>query len=88
MSIKSKIATIAIAALAVTSLAVGSASAKPKFHPVTGALIGAAVVGTAIAASQPHYIVHRPHRHCFMKPARDVWGNYLGYYVRQCHVHY
>jgi len=87
MSIKSKIATVAIA-LAVTSFAVGSASAKPKFNPVVPALVGAAVIGTAvIAASQPHYI-HRPHRHCSMMPARDAWGNYLGYYVRQCHVHY
>ena len=47
MSIKSKIATVAIA-LAVTSFAVGSASAKPKFNPVVPALVGAAVIGTAV----------------------------------------
>jgi hypothetical protein len=85
MSIKSKIATIAIAALAVTSLAVGSASAKPKFHPVTGALIGAAVVGTAIAASSAPYGYYPHRRHCWMEPRQNMFGQV--YYVKLCHWH-
>lgn len=87
MSIKTKIATLAIAALAVTAVTTSS-YAKPKFNPVVPALVGAAVLGTAVvAASQPHYI-HHPRRHCTMKPAVNMWGHFMGYYVRECHVHY
>ena len=85
MSIKSKIATVAIAALALTAVTTSS-FAKPKINPVVPALVGAAVIGGAIVAGAHHH--HHAHRHCFMTPARDVWGNYLGYYVRRCHVHY
>jgi hypothetical protein len=87
MSIKSKIATLAIAALALTAVTTAS-FAKPKIDPVTGLLIGAAVVGTtaAIAASQPHYI-HRPRPHCWLETRQNMWTGQI-FYVRQCHRHY
>ena len=80
MSIKSKIATVAIAALALTAVTTAS-FAKPKIDPVTGLLIGAAVVGTtaAIAASQqPMY----PRRNCWLEPRQNMFGQV--FYVKQC----
>jgi hypothetical protein len=59
MSVKTKIATLAIAALAITgSIAAStqSAHAGPKGKAIAAGLVGAAIVGTTIAAaSQPHY---------------------------------
>ena len=81
MSIKTKIATVAIAALAATSLSVTQASAK-KF-PVGPVLLGAAVVGTAIAASsQPGYPHHMHHKHCWLQPQQNMFGQV--YYVKVC----
>jgi hypothetical protein len=85
MSIKTKLATLAIAALAVTAVTTSS-YAKPKFNPIVPALVGAAVVGTAIAAGAHHH--HHAHRRCIMVPARDFMGHYLGYYVERCRVVY
>jgi len=82
MSIKTKLATVALAALVVTGATTAS-FAKPKIDPVTGLLIGAAVVGTtaAIAASQPHY----PRRNCWLEPRQNMFGQV--FYVKQCNFY-
>lgn len=89
MSIRTKLATLAIAVLAVTgSIAAStqSAHAGPKGKAIAAGLVGAAIVGTTIAAaSQPHY--YRPvHRHCFWKPQFNVFGQFVGH-ARVCHFH-
>jgi hypothetical protein len=89
MSIKTKIATLAIAALALTGSIVAStqeASAKPKLGPV---LVGAAIVGGTIAAaaSQPHYHYGHYPRRCYWKPHFNVFGQFVGH-VRVCPVYY
>ena len=64
MSIKSKIATVAIAAAVVTG-SFAAANAGPKFNPVYP-LVGAAVVGATIAAaaSTPTYAYGPQYRRC------------------------
>ena len=57
MSIKTKIATLALAALAVTGSIASSttqAEAKGLGWGVGAGLVGAAIVGSAIAASNPY----------------------------------
>lgn len=89
MSIKTKIATLAIAALAVTggiAATTQEAAAGPKGALAAG-LIGAAVVGTAIAASSPSYAYgYRPHRHCRWVNQYNAFGYYVGK-ARVCHFH-
>ena len=84
MSIKTKIAGIALAALTVTvSIAstTSQAQAKPGWSWGVGAgLVGAAVVGTAIAASNPYPY----YRHCGWVRQFDAYGNYVGS-VRSCY---
>ena len=90
MSIKTKIATLAVAALAVTSLTITAADAKPKFNPVVGAVVGTAIVaGTIAAATQPSYgygYGYGPRR-CYWKPQYNVFGQFVGN-VRVCSVYY
>ena len=87
MSIKTKIATLAVAAIALTG-SIAAANAGPKVNPVAAGLFGAAVIGTTIAvASQPHYVYPHRHRHCQWKPQYNVFGQFVGH-VRVCHVHY
>ncbi len=86
MSIKTKIATLALATLAVAgSLAITTTKAEAyKFKPwhVGAGLATAAVVGTAIAASNgPVY--YPGYRRCDVLPRYDGLGNYL-YSVRVC----
>ena len=83
MSIKNKIAAFALAALAVTGAFASSttqAEAKPFFHHhgfgLGAALFTAAVVGTAIAASNDGY-------NCGYVRQFDGYGNYIGR-VRTC----
>jgi hypothetical protein len=84
MSIKTKIAAIALAALAITSVATTSAFAKPKIGP---ALVGAAIIGTTIAAATtPSYGYYPHHRHCFLKPQYNLFGGFMGY-VKVCRWH-
>ena len=90
MSIKTRLAALALAALAVTgSIASTStpAEAGPYGHHgwgwgVGAGLLGAAVVGSAIAASQDGYYYHGPRR-CGWIRQYDAYGNYLGT-VRSC----
>lgn len=91
MSIKTKIATLAIAALAVTggiAATTQEAAAGPKGGAIAAGLIGAAVVGTAIAAStSPSYAYgYRPHRHCNWVNQYNSFGYYVGK-ARVCHFH-
>ena len=83
MSIKTKIAALALATLAVTGGIASSttaAQASPKW--IGPAIFGAAVVGTAIAASSPGYY-HDGYRRCGWVRQFDVYGNYMGR-VRTC----
>jgi hypothetical protein len=85
MSIKSKIAALALAALAVTGSIASttqSAEARGLGWGIGGALIGAAVVGSAIAASNDGYY-YNGYRHCGWVRQFDAYGNYIGR-VRAC----
>src|ERR1700761_1288012 len=85
MSIKSKIAAVALAALAVTGSIASttqSAEARGLGWGIGGALIGAAVVGSAIAASNDGYY-YNGYRHCGWVRQFDAYGNYMGR-VRTC----
>jgi hypothetical protein len=89
MSIKTKIAALAFAALAVTgSLAStttqaqaggGGGGGSPGW--VGPAILGAAIVGTAVAASNGPY--YDGYRRCGWVRSYDMYGNYMGK-VRSC----
>jgi hypothetical protein len=79
MSFKTKFAAVAVAALAATgSIASTTTSAQAGgFHPGWGigaGLVGAAIVGTAIAASQPYPYGYR----CGWVRQYDAFGRYVG----------
>ena len=84
MSIKTGIAAIALAALAVTgSIATTTpAEARGLGWGIGAGLVGAAVVGSAIAASNDGYY-YGGYRRCGWVRQFDVYGNYLGR-VRTC----
>jgi hypothetical protein len=82
MSIKTRIAALALATLAVTggiASTTTEAQAKPKW--VGPAIFGAAVIGTAIAASNAGY--YDGYRRCGWTPRYNVYGQYMGS-VRVC----
>ncbi|MEH2521170.1 hypothetical protein V1279_006743 [Bradyrhizobium sp. AZCC 1610] len=82
MSIKTKFAALALATLAVTGgMASTQAQAKPLHWGVGAGLVGAAIVGTAIAASGPGY--YDGYRRCGWVRQFDAFGNYIGR-VRTC----
>ena len=86
MSIKTKIAALALATLAVTgSIASTTTQAEAQgFGWGVGAgLIGAAIVGSAIAASNP-YPYYDGYRRCGWVRQFDAYGNYIGR-VRTCY---
>jgi hypothetical protein len=83
MSIKTKIAALALATLAVTggiASTTTEAQAGPKW--IGPAILGAAVVGTAIAATSPGYY-YDDYRRCGFVRQFDVYGNYIGR-IRTC----
>ncbi|MGJ4890928.1 hypothetical protein [Bradyrhizobium sp. HKCCYLR20261] len=89
MSIKSKIAAVALATLAVTGgiAATSTPAAAGGYHPhwgwgVGAGLVGAAVVGSAIAASNDAYY-YGGYRVCRWVPQYDIYGQYVGR-VRAC----
>ncbi|MEH2493719.1 hypothetical protein V1294_000198 [Bradyrhizobium sp. AZCC 1678] len=82
MSIKTKFAALALATLAVTSMASTQSQAKPLHWGVGAGLVGAAIVGTAIAASGPGYY-YDGYRRCGWVRQFDAFGNYIGR-VRTC----
>lgn len=85
MSIKTKLAALALASLAVTgSIAstTSQAEAKPLGWAIGAGIATAAIVGTAVAASsQPYdYGYHR----CGWSPRYNAFGQYVGS-VRTCY---
>jgi len=84
MSIKTKFAAVALAALAVSGTMASSttqAEAKNLGWKIGAGLVGAAIVGSAIAASNDGY--YDGYRRCGSVPQYDVYGNYVGR-VRTC----
>jgi hypothetical protein len=81
MSIKTKIAAVALAALAVSGTMATQAEAKNLGWKIGAGLVGAAIVGSAIAASNDGY--YDGYRRCDFVPQYDVYGNYVGR-VRTC----
>jgi len=83
MSIKTRIAALALATLAVTgALATTSTQAQAKPFWIGPAIVGAAVVGTAIAASAAANDGYY-YRRCGWTPRYNVYGQYMGS-VRVC----
>ena len=80
MSIKTKIAAVALAALAVTGT-MAQAEAKNLGWKIGAGLVGAAIVGSAIAASNDGY--YDGYRRCGWVRQFDAYGNYMGR-VRTC----
>ena len=87
MSIKTKIAALALATLAVTGTIASTtqAQAKPLGWGIGAGLVGAAIVGTAIAASNDGYY-HDGYRRCGWVRQFDAYGNYMGR-VRNCNYY-
>ena len=86
MSIKTRIAAVALVALAVTGTMASSttqAEAKGLGWKIGAGLVGAAIVGTAIAASNDGYYYYDGYRRCGSVPQYDGYGNYIGR-VRTC----
>ena len=82
MSIKTRIAALALATLAVTgAMTTTQAQAKP-LHWVGPAIFGAAVIGTAVAASTNDGYAYG-YRRCGWTPRYNVYGKYMGS-VRVC----
>jgi hypothetical protein len=85
MSIKTRIAALALAALAVTgsiATTTSAAEARGLGWGIGAGLVGAAVVGSAIAASHDDYY-YGGYRRCGWVRQFDAYGNYLGR-VRAC----
>jgi hypothetical protein len=85
MSIKTRIAVLALAALAVAGSMVsttGPAEAKGLGWGIGAGLVGAAVVGSAIAASNDG-TYYDGYRRCGWVRQFDAYGNYIGR-VRNC----
>jgi hypothetical protein len=84
MSIKTRIAALALATLAVTgAMTTTQAQAKP-LNWVGPAILGAAVIGTVAAAStNDGYGYGYGYRRCGWTPRYNVYGQYMGS-VRVC----
>ena len=86
MSIKTRIAALALAALAVTGTIASTTQAQAKplglGWKVGAGLVGAAIVGSAIAASTDGYY-YDGYRRCGFVRQFDAYGNYIGR-VRTC----
>jgi hypothetical protein len=84
MSIKTKIAALALATLAITGTIASTttqAQAKPLGWGIGAGIVGAAIVGTAIATSGNGY--YDGYRRCGWVRQFDAFGNYIGR-VRTC----
>jgi hypothetical protein len=84
MSIKTRIAALALATLAVTGSIASSttqAEARGLGWGIGAGLVGAAVVGSAIAATNNGY--YDGYRRCGWVRQFDGYGNYMGR-VRTC----
>jgi hypothetical protein len=76
MSIKTKIAALALATLAVTASIASTTQAEAKGLGWGIGLVGAAIVGSAIAASDPY--PYYGYRRCGWVRQFDAYGNYMG----------
>ena len=86
MSIKTKIAALALATLAVAGTIASTttqAEARGRGWGIGAGLLGAAVVGSAIAASNDGYYYYDGYRRCGWVRQFDAFGNYVGR-VRTC----
>jgi hypothetical protein len=90
MSIKSKIAALALVAVAVTG-GIASTTTQAEAHGlrfgIGAGLLGAAVVGSAIAANDAYYnngYYYGGYRRCGWVRQFDAFGNYMGR-VRSCY---
>ena len=88
MSIKTKIAAFALTALVATGSIASStqqADAKPfgLGWGIGAGLVGAAVVGSAIAAGNDGYYYNDGYRRCGWVRQFDAYGNFVGR-VRTC----
>lgn len=87
MSIKTKIAALALAALAVTG-SIAATTTQAEAYPmkpwgyVGAGLATAAIVGTAVAASNGG-VYYGGYRRCGWAPRYNVFGQYVGS-VRVC----
>ena len=85
MSIMTRIAALGLVALAVTGTMASTTQAQAKPFGwgwgVGAGLVGAAIVGTAIAASNDGY--YDGYRRCGWVRQFDAYGNYMGR-VRTC----
>jgi len=88
MSIKTRIAALALVTLAVTgSLAstTTQAEARGLGWGIGAGLVGAAVVGSAIAASNNGYY-YNGYRRCGWVRQYDAYGNFMGR-IRSCNYY-
>ena len=86
MSIKTRIAALALATLAVAGTIASTttqAEARGRGWGIGAGLLGAAVVGSAIAASNDGYYYYDGYRRCGWVRQFDAFGNYIGR-VRTC----
>ena len=86
MSIKTTTAAVALVALAVTGTMASTttqAEAKGLGWGIGAGLVGAAIVGSAIAASNDGYY-YNDYRRCGWVRQFDAYGNYMGR-VRSCY---
>ena len=84
MSIKTKVAAVALVALTATGMVAGStqhADAKGLGLGIAAGVIGAAAVGSAIAADGYYY---DGYRRCGWVPRYNAYGDYIGR-VRTCY---
>ena len=84
MSLKTKLAALALATVAVTGAMASTttqAHAGPKW--IGPAIVGAAIVGTAVAASAAIDGYYYGYRRCGWAPRYNAFGHYVGS-VRVC----
>ncbi|WP_050403938.1 hypothetical protein [Bradyrhizobium embrapense] len=87
MSIKTRFAALALTTLAVTGT-IATTTSQAEARPygwgwgVGAGLVGAAIVGSAIAANDGYY--YNGYRRCAWVRQFDAYGNYIGR-VRSCY---
>jgi branched-subunit amino acid ABC-type transport system permease component len=85
MSIKTKIAALALASLAVAG-SFATSTTKAEAYPLKPWHVGlatAAIVGTAVAASAGGPVYYTSYRRCGWQPRYNMFGQYIGS-VRIC----